>query len=251
MNITYNKVSYFGKSKKNLHFINLKVDDKSYGDLIIAIDTTLGSQLNNYCLEKEQAIEIENTGEDIDLIQLNSNELVLSITSAIYNIFDTVAQAIDGCQNSAELLAMQNSIEFKYKCNAILFNAWRSYCVNVLNASINDYTSGKVNNIDVDTIKNKFPFCENGAISLPFITSDDDPRTLDDIENEAKRILDKGDAKKTADEIEAEQLQAEITANEQRLADIKDKLLTAVLLDDTDTVNSLKAEYKELLNESV
>ena len=121
----------------------------------------------------------------------------------------------------------------------------------MLNKSINDYTSGKVNNIDVDTIKNKFPFCENGAISLPFITSDDDPRTLTDIENEAKRILDKGDTEKTADEIEAEQLQAEITAKEQRLTCIKDKLLTAVLLDDTDTVNSLKAEYKELLNERV
>lgn len=55
----------------------------------------------------------------------------------------------------------------------------------------------------------------------------------------------------TADEIEAEQLQAEITAKEQRLASIKDKLLTAVLLDDTDTVKNLKAEYRELLNERV
>lgn len=55
----------------------------------------------------------------------------------------------------------------------------------------------------------------------------------------------------TADEIEAEQLQAEITAKEQRLAGIKDKLLTAVLLDDTDTVKNLKAEYKELLDERV
>lgn len=55
----------------------------------------------------------------------------------------------------------------------------------------------------------------------------------------------------TADEIEAEQLQAEITAKEQQLANIKDKLLTAVLLDDIDTVNSLKAEYKGLLNERV
>ena len=52
-------------------------------------------------------------------------------------------------------------------------------------------------------------------------------------------------------ELEAEQLQADIKAKEQRLADIKDKLLTAVLLDNTDTVNSLKAEYKELLNERV
>lgn len=251
MNISYKSVTYFGQKRENLHFIDLSVDDKNYGDLIIAISTELGAKLNSYCLEKEQAIEVENIGEDIDLIQLTPDELVLSITSAIYNIFDVVAQSINGCQNSAELLAMQNSIEFKSKCNAILFNAWRSYCVNVLNASINDYTSGKINHLGVDAIKNKFPFCKNGAISLPFITSDDDPRTLDDIKNEAKRILDKGDAEKTADEIEAEQLQAEITAKEQRLASIKDKLLTAVLLDDTDTVKNLKAEYRELLNERV
>ena len=126
MKISYKSVSYFGQKRKNLHFIDLSVDDKNYGNLIIAINTELGSKLNNYCLEKEQVIEIENTGEDIDLIQLNSNELMLSITSDIYNIFDVVAQTINGCQNSAELLAMQNSIEFKSKCNAILFNAWRS-----------------------------------------------------------------------------------------------------------------------------
>lgn len=212
MNISYKSVTYFGKQKKNLHFTDLKVDDKNYGDLVIAIDTTLGSQLNNYCLQNEGAIEIELTGEDIDLIQLNSDDLVQSITDTIYNIFDTVAQAIKGCQNSAELLAMQNSIDFKSKCNAILFNAWRSYCVDVLNTSIDDYTNKKVDSIDVDTIKNKFPFCENGVISLPFVTSDDDPRTLTDIENEAKRILEKGDAPiQNIDELKASKL-SDITA---------------------------------------
>ena len=34
---------------------------------------------------------------------------------------------------------------------------------------------------------------------------------------------------------------------ENRISEIKDELLTAVLLDDTETVDSLKAEYKKLM----
>lgn len=49
--------------------------------------------------------------------------------------------------------------------------------------------------------------------------------------------------------VEAEQLQSEINETEQRIEQIKSELLTATLLDDTDTITALKAEYKELINE--
>ena len=46
---------------------------------------------------------------------------------------------------------------------------------------------------------------------------------------------------------EAEQAQSELTDTETRISEIKDELLTAVLLDDAETVESLKAEYKKLM----
>ena len=75
MNISYKSVTYFGQNRKNLHFINLSVDDKDYGNIIIAINTKLGAKLNKYCLKKEQGIEVESTGEDIDLIQIDDAEI--------------------------------------------------------------------------------------------------------------------------------------------------------------------------------
>ena len=71
MNISYKSVTYFGQKRKNLHFINLSVDGKDYGNIIIAINTKLGAKLNKYCLKKEQGIAVESTGEDIDLIQID------------------------------------------------------------------------------------------------------------------------------------------------------------------------------------
>lgn len=50
---------------------------------------------------------------------------------------------------------------------------------------------------------------------------------------------------------ELEQTEKELTAIENRISEIKNELLTATLLDDTDTITALKAEYKELLNERV
>ena len=42
MDIIYKSVSYFGQKRENLHFIDLSVDGKNYGNLIIAINTELG-----------------------------------------------------------------------------------------------------------------------------------------------------------------------------------------------------------------
>ena len=75
MNISYKSVSYFGQKRKNLHFIDLSVNDKNYGNVIIAINTKLGAKLNEYCLKKEQEIAVESTGEDIDLIQIDDAEI--------------------------------------------------------------------------------------------------------------------------------------------------------------------------------
>lgn len=75
MDISYKSVSYFGQKRKNLHFINLSVDGKDYGNIIIAINTKLGAKLNKYCLKKEQGIAVESTGEDIDLIQIANDEI--------------------------------------------------------------------------------------------------------------------------------------------------------------------------------
>ena len=71
MDISYKSVSYFGQKQKNLHFINLSIDGKDYGNIIITINTELGAKLNKYCLKKEQEINVESTDEDIDLIQID------------------------------------------------------------------------------------------------------------------------------------------------------------------------------------
>lgn len=75
MNISYKSVTYFGQKRKNLHFIDLSVDGTDYGNIIIAINTELGAKLNEYCLKKEQGIAVESTGEDIDLIQIDDDEI--------------------------------------------------------------------------------------------------------------------------------------------------------------------------------
>lgn len=75
MKINYKSVSYFGQKQDCLHFIDLSIDNENYGNVIMSINTELGAKLNKYCLNKEQAIEVESTGEDIDLIQIDDNEI--------------------------------------------------------------------------------------------------------------------------------------------------------------------------------
>ena len=59
MNIKYKSVSYFGQKRENLHFIDLSVDDKDYGNVIIAINTKLGAKLNKYCLKKNRELMLK------------------------------------------------------------------------------------------------------------------------------------------------------------------------------------------------
>lgn len=50
-------------------------------------------------------------------------------------------------------------------------------------------------------------------------------------------------------EIEAQVINAELSDFDQKIASLKDRMATAMLMDDTETVASLKAEYKTLMGE--
>lgn len=53
----------------------------------------------------------------------------------------------------------------------------------------------------------------------------------------------------TDDELALAQAEQELSETESQINDIKDRLLYAILLDDNETVEQLKSEYKELVNE--
>ena len=53
---------------------------------------------------------------------------------------------------------------------------------------------------------------------------------------------------KTSEVAEAEETQKQLLTMQSRILKIKDESLTAVFLDDTETVDSLKAEYKKLID---
>lgn len=50
-------------------------------------------------------------------------------------------------------------------------------------------------------------------------------------------------------EIEAQAISAELSDFDQQIASLKDRMATAMLMDDAETVASLKAEYKTLMGE--
>lgn len=151
MQIKYDNVFYFGKDKKNLHFINLVIDDKTYGDLVIGINSDLGAQLNNYCLENEQAIEVELVGSDLDTLELSSNDLVKSVTSSVYNFFDTTAE-IKGFKDSADCILSGNSTDtFKAK-NAKIFSEWRYKNLSIFNEIIKNVPD----NFSIDYVLERF-----------------------------------------------------------------------------------------------
>lgn len=155
MNISYKSVSYFGKQKKNLHFIDLKVDNKNYGDLIIAIDTLLGSQLNNYCLETEGAIKVEDTGEDLALIAVGGDSLLLSIKDAVYVYFDTVAQQ-KGFTGYLDCLASANSNDENKVRYSLIFSSWIDENLSIFNQICEDYKNEKVENLSIDYVTDEF-----------------------------------------------------------------------------------------------
>ena len=51
--------------------------------------------------------------------------------------------------------------------------------------------------------------------------------------------------------VKQKEIQKEILTKDKRIAEIKEELVTAYLLDDKDTLEALKTEYKELINEEV
>lgn len=52
-----------------------------------------------------------------------------------------------------------------------------------------------------------------------------------------------------SNEVALQENEKKLSETETKINDIKDRLLYAILLDDTDTVEQLKTEYKELVNE--
>ena len=151
MQIKYDNVFYFGKDKKNLHFINLVIDDKTYGDLVIGIYTDLGAQLNNYCLEKEQVIEVELVGSDLDTLELSSNDLVKSVTSSVYNFFDTTAE-LKGFKDSADCILSGNSTDTLKAKNSKIFLKWRDKNLSIFNEIIKNVPD----NFSIDYVLERF-----------------------------------------------------------------------------------------------
>lgn len=171
MNIKYDNVFYFGKDKKNLHFINLVIDDKTYGDLVIGINTDLGAQLNNYCLEKEQAIEVELVGSDIDTLELSSNDLVKSVTSSVYNFFDTTAE-LKGFKDSNDCILSIGSTNTLKAKNSKIFSEWRDKNLSIFNEIIKNVPD----NFSIDYVLERF-------IPIEWAKSDDE-KTLDELKSE-------------------------------------------------------------------
>lgn len=155
MNITYKSVSYFGQKRENLHFIDLSVDGKNYGDLIIAIKTELGAKLNNYCLEKETVIEVESTGDDLDLIAISDDDLILSIKDSVYSYFDTMAIS-KGFTGYLDCLASINSNDTEKAKYSQIFNDWLDENLAIFNEICDDYQDDKIDNLSVDYVIEHF-----------------------------------------------------------------------------------------------
>lgn len=151
MNIKYDNVFYFGKDKKNLHFINLVIDNKPYGDLVIAINTNLGAQLNNFCLEKEQVIEVELVGSDLDVLELSSNDLIKSVTNSVYDFFDTTAE-LKGFKDSSDCILSGNSTDTLKAKNSKIFSEWREKNLFIFNEIIKNVPD----NFSIDYVLERF-----------------------------------------------------------------------------------------------
>ena len=171
MQIKYDNVFYFGKDKKNLHFINLVIDDKTYGDLVIGINTDLGAQLNNYCLEKEHAIEVELVGSDLDTLELSSNDLIKSVTSSVYNFFDTTAE-IKGFKDSSDCILSSDSADTLKAKNSKIFSEWRDKNLSIFNEIIKNVPD----NFSIDYVLEHF-------IPIEWAKSDEE-KTLDEIKSD-------------------------------------------------------------------
>ena len=171
MQIKYDNVFYFGKDKKNLHFINLVIDDKTYGDLVIGINSDLGAQLNNYCLEKEQAIEVELVGSDLDTLELSSNDLVKSVTSSVYNFFDTTAE-LKGFKDSNDCILSGNSTDTLKAKNSKIFSEWRDKNLSIFNEIIKNVPD----NFSIDYVLERF-------IPIEWAKSDSE-KTLEELKSD-------------------------------------------------------------------
>lgn len=246
MNITYDNVFYFGKDKENLHFKNLIIDERFYGDLVIAVNTNLGAQLNNYCLEKETAIEVELIGSDLDLLNLSSNDLIKSVTNSVYDFFDTTAE-IKGFKDSNDYILSLNSSDVLKAKNSKIFLEWRDKNLSIFNEIIKNVPD----NFSIDYVLEKF-------IPIEWAKSDDE-KTLDELKtdklNELSNITSKFENQLVnSDMIIKSSLGFEINADLRSQNNIRGLIAVNVepvnFITADDTLKSLSIEnLKTLLNE--
>lgn len=246
MNITYDNVFYFGKDKENLHFKNLIIDERFYGDLVIAVNTNLGAQLNNYCLEKETAIEVELIGSDLDLLNLSSNDLIKSVTNSVYDFFDTTAE-IKGFKDSNDCILSLNSSDVLKAKNSKIFLEWRDKNLSIFNEIIKNVPD----NFSIDYVLEKF-------IPIEWAKSDDE-KTLDELKtdklNELSNITSKFENQLVnSDMIIKSSLGFEINADLRSQNNIRGLIAVNVepvnFITADDTLKSLSIEnLKTLLNE--
>lgn len=92
--------------------------------------------------------------------------------------------------------------------------------------------------VDDEDYSNKAQFCiENGLIIKEIEPNEEGVRQFQICEIPTP----------TEEELLEEELNTELRTYEEKLNDIKDRLASAILLDDTDLIAELKQEYMELL----
>lgn len=172
MKIYYDKVSYLGNEKVNLHFVNLIVDSIKYGDLVISIKTELGSKLNNYCLKNENnLIPIEIVGNDLDLIELSTEDIIKAVFNSVFDWFDQQARTQNFISSNDCISYLNSSDTLKAK-NAKIFSEWRDKNLSIFNEIIENVPD----NFSIDYVLERF-------IPIEWAKSDDE-KTLDELKSE-------------------------------------------------------------------
>lgn len=152
MKIYYDKVSYLGNEKVNLHFVNLTVDSIKYGDLVISIKTELGSKLNNYCLKNENnLIPVEIAGDDLDLIELSTEDIVKAVTDSVFDWFDQQARTQNFISSNDCISYLNSSDTLKAK-TAKTFLDWRDKNLSIFNEIIKNVPD----NFSIDYVLERF-----------------------------------------------------------------------------------------------
>lgn len=153
--ISYKNVYYFGADKQNLRFEDLVIDGKSYGNMLISITTKLGAILFNYCIKKEHAIEVENTGTDGTII-LDYNNSAEVIRRSGYEYLDQIARG-QGYMSGADCVSYISSTNSLKAHQAKLYRDWRDECIQIIEDTTKAAKNGEIKDYDIDYLISKLP----------------------------------------------------------------------------------------------